>query len=96
VSERADTDPEMQFGGRVVPEAVLAKATFPEGDPQGEQYASVNDRNFDKIKSQFGRWAIWDNSGDAPALVLSSGGLSPAPDQLPGVYPPPGPGAEAA
>jgi hypothetical protein len=94
-SER-DTDPEIKFGGRVVPEAVLAKATFPVGDPQGEQYASVNDRNFDQIKSQFGRWAIWDNSGDAPALVLSSGGLNPSPDQLPGVYPPPGPAAEAA
>lgn len=94
-SKRPD-DPELKLGGRVVPDAVLAKATFPDGDPQGEQYASINDRNFDQIKGQFGRWAIWDNSGDAPVMVTSSGGPNPGPDQLPGVYPEAGPAVEAA
>jgi hypothetical protein len=97
VAGRPD-DPELTLGGRVVPESVLAKASFPEGDPQGEEYASVNARNFDKIKTQFGRWAVWDNSGDAPAMVASSGGPNPGPDQMPGAYPADdaGPVAEAA
>jgi Zeta toxin len=95
---RRENDPEVTFGGRVVPESVLTKASFPEGDPQGEQYDSVNARNFDKIKGQFGRWAVWDNSGDAPTLDASSGGLNPPPELMPGVYPPSGPptGEQAA
>lgn len=88
---KRDNDPEITYGGRVVPESVLTKAAFPEGDPQGEEYDSVNARNFDLISHQFGRWAVWDNSGDAPTLLMSSGGPNPSPDQMPGFYASEGP-----
>lgn len=87
VPARGDEN-EVKYGGRVVPDAVLAKARFPRGDPQGEQYASVNDRNFDKIKDQFGRWAVWDNSEDSPTFLAGSGSGPDDPDNMPGYYPP--------
>jgi hypothetical protein len=94
---RSPDDPELTLGGRVVPDAVLRAATIAEDDPDSGNYDSHNARNFDRIKAQFGRWAVWDNSGSAPELVKSSGGQNPPPDKMPGYYPPvSGPSAEAA
>jgi len=85
-SRRTD-DPELSNGGRVVPEAVLAAAEIDKKDPDAETYNSANARNFDQIKGQFARWAVWDNSGDSPEFIDGSGIGPDDPQSMPGYYP---------
>jgi hypothetical protein len=93
-SSRAD-DPEITNGGRIVPEAVIAKNEFKKGEADAEKYNSVNARNFDALKASFVRWAAYDNSGKAPVFVGGTAEDTSDTDNLPGVYPPSAPGAAA-
>jgi chloramphenicol 3-O-phosphotransferase len=85
-SRRPD-DPELANGGRVVPDAVIQAAELPADDPDAETYKSVNARNFDRLTSNFSRWAVWDNSGDKPIYTDGSGIGPDDPNSMPGFYP---------
>jgi Zeta toxin len=85
---RNPDDPEIQHGGRVVPDKVISMNSLSEDDPDAERFNSRNAANFDRMKDAFVRWAQWDNSGAEPVFV---GGTASGPDDgpnMPGFYEP--------
>lgn len=80
---------EVKFGGRSVPESVIKRSEFPEGDPDAEIHKSQNSRNFGALVNSkiFNRWAVWDNNGDAPSFNKGSGAGPDDRVNMPGYYP---------
>lgn len=102
--EDGNTDSsEVKFGGRAVPESVIARSEFPEGDPDAETYKSQNERNFRALVGggTFSRWAMWDNTGAEPVFIAGSASDVTDRTNMPGYYPAApsapaaGPGGEA-
>jgi predicted ABC-type ATPase len=59
---RAGTDP---LGGRYVPPDLIRSQ-------EAEPGVTRNRQNFEQLKSRFGHWQLWDNSGTKPKLEQQS------------------------
>jgi predicted ABC-type ATPase len=54
-------------GGRFIPEELIRAQADPD-------WGSVNRANFERLKSTFSAWSLYDNSAEAPALVAAHDG----------------------
>ena len=89
VDGKGNTDSvEAKFGGRAVPESVIARSEFKDGDPDAENYKSQNARNFRALvgTGTFSRWAAFDNTGDAPVWIAGSAAGAADRTNMPGYY----------
>ena len=81
---------QIKYGGRTVPDSVIAENELKAGDPNAENHNSQNSVNFDRLKDSFDRWAVWNNNADGvpPQFVAGTAKNKADLANMPGSYPP--------
>jgi len=88
-SQYGPEDPEIKYGGRAVPDAVISSNEIGTDDQaaQSAGYKSYNAKNFMQLQGEFTRWAAYDNTGEKPVWQGGSGSGEKDRENMPGYFP---------